>query len=153
MRLINAKSLQLEEFHEELAPPYAILSHTWGTKEVTYEDTFSASRFDSDELGSTKIKKSCAVALKDGFDYVWVDTCCIDKRSSAELSESINSMFRWYQKATVCYDFLSDVTTVEDVDFNIPNMPCELSRSRWFTRGWTLQELLAPKHVRFFSST
>jgi hypothetical protein len=153
MRLINAKSLELAEFHEELAPSYAILSHTWDAKEVTYEDTLSASWFDGNEARFAKIKDTCTRAAEDGYDYVWIDTCCIDKRSSAELSESINSMFRWYQKAAVCYAFLSDVTTIEDIDPRVLDAPCELSRSRWFTRGWTLQELLAPRHVRFFSST
>lgn len=68
-------------------------------------------------------------------------SCCIDKTSTAELSESINSMFRWYQKAKICYAYLEDVDDVS-----------ELGRSRWFTRGWTLQELIAPKDVSFYST-
>lgn len=89
--------------------------------------------------GWRKIKYCCEQAAKDNLEYSWVDTCCIDKSSSAELSESVNSMYAWYGKAVRCYVYLSDISTGT------------IAKARWFTRGWTLQELIAPKHVIFFS--
>ncbi|KAE8164757.1 hypothetical protein BDV40DRAFT_310450 [Aspergillus tamarii] len=117
--------------------PYAILSHTWGPNEVTLQNIKSPSVKHS--VGYKKIKKCCSMAHKMGYEYVWIDTCCIDKTSSAELSEAINSMFAWYQEADVCYAYLSDV----------PQVPFD--KSRWFTREWTLQELIAPQDVMFFA--
>jgi hypothetical protein len=99
-------------------------------------------------LGFIKIQDSAKLALSEKLDFIWVDTCCIDKTSSAELSEAINSMFRWYQKAEICYAFLSDV---DDSDPQAPPVDDVIIRSRWFTRGWTLQELIAPAVVRFYS--
>lgn len=87
------------------------------------------------------MKNTCHRALQDGFQYVWIDTCCIDKSSSAELSEAINSMFRWYQESKICYAFLSDVADGRTL----------FHESRWFSRGWTLQELIAPKRVVFLN--
>jgi hypothetical protein len=124
-------------------PDYAILSHTWGDQEVSLQDMHFGSSVEEKD-GYIKIKKCCSQALQDGFEYAWVDTCCIDKTSSAELTEAINSMFQWYQRATVCYAYLSDVPT----NASKP----QFAGSRWFTRGWTLQELIAPKHVFFYSS-
>ncbi|GKT50423.1 vegetative incompatibility protein HET-E-1 [Colletotrichum spaethianum] len=89
--------------------------------------------------GWVKIRQTCRIALERGHNYAWVDTCCIDKTSSAELSEAINSMFKWYANASACYAFLSDVGT---------NQP--FAESLWFTRGWTLQELVAPREILFF---
>jgi hypothetical protein len=94
-----------------------------------------------------KVLKSAKLASQDGYKYIWIDTCCIDKSSSAELSEAINSMFSWYQGSAVCYAFLSDYRHHGD-----QAQDCTLSKSRWFTRGWTLQELIAPSEVRFFDS-
>jgi hypothetical protein len=96
---------------------------------------------DTTKAGWRKIRLACQQAKDDGYGYVWCDTCCIDKSSSAELSESINSMFRWYQEAEVCYAFLDDVQDIE-----------ELAGARWFTRGWTLQELIAPKRLVFYNA-
>ncbi|KAN0107968.1 HET domain containing protein [Hyaloscypha variabilis] len=143
MRLLNTRTRKLEEFFEKDIPNYAILSHTWGKEEIIFKD------FDA-ELGprrsSAKIDGCCTHALTDRLDYVWIDTCCIDKSSSAELSEAINSMFAWYEKAEVCYVYLSDVQSVfvESAEFQ---------NSRWFTRGWTLQELLAPRSVMFYNAS
>jgi hypothetical protein len=95
--------------------------------------------------GYKKIEFTCKQAAKDGVEYVWVDTCCIDKSSSAELSESINSMYRWYQNSKYCYVYLSDV--------NKSDFQMEFPKSRWFTRGWTLQELIAPPEVSFFDKS
>jgi hypothetical protein len=127
-------------------PPYAILSHTWGTdeEEVSFKDLMDG-RGES-KPGYRKIRFCGRQAAKDGLGFFWVDTCCIDKSSSAELTEAVNSMFRWYQKSARCYVYLSDVDypTLWKIQFR---------RSRWFTRGWTLQELIAPPLVEFFSGS
>lgn len=149
MRLLNTKTLQVEAL-EEGSEKYAILSHTWGNDEVLYRDIQDPTRMEEirkrNGAGYRKIAQSCEKALSRGQDYIWIDTCCIDKSSSAELSEAINSMFRWYTNASACYAYLSDVflheVGVEVVD--------ALKKSRWFTRGWTLQELIAPNDVEFF---
>ncbi|KAG9231096.1 heterokaryon incompatibility protein-domain-containing protein, partial [Amylocarpus encephaloides] len=147
MRLINAKTYALEEFWDEHAEKYAILSHRWEDGEVSLQDIESPTALSViQKKGLGKIKWSCKQALKDGLQYVWVDTCCIDKKSSAELSEAINSMFRWYKASTVCYGFLSDV----DSSSSFRNMERQIRLSKWFTRGWTLQELIAPQDVVFY---
>jgi hypothetical protein len=146
MRLIDIKTLALKEFFGDQIPPYAILSHTWQEEEVSFQDwadQSSASR----KKGYKKIFDTCQLAKKHGHDYVWVDTNCIDKSSSSELTEAINSMFKWYQRAQVCYVYLSDVPSSEPGEFS----ECFHS-SRWFSRGWTLQELLAPQDVKFYSN-
>lgn len=145
MRLLDAETFEFHEFDPSSVPGYAILSHTWDRDEVTYEDV--AIRFGEQvqhKAGWKKIKYTCKEALEDQLRYVWVDTCCIDKRSSAELSEAINSMFAWYQQATVCYVYLADIRLPLSADN-------ALAQARWFTRGWTLQELLAPSALEFFS--
>lgn len=104
-----------------------------------------------DKTGYLKITASCKQAERDGWEYVWIDTCCIDKTSSAELSEAINSMFRWYQRAQICYAYMVDVDIHPSLpEVEDPNQLKSFRRSRWFTRGWTLQELLAPGNVIFF---
>ncbi|KAM5341746.1 hypothetical protein ACJ41O_014777 [Fusarium nematophilum] len=138
MRLLNTDSLAVEEFADDAVPRYAILSHAWEKGEVTFQDMEQARATSKD--GYRKVKKCCSLARSNGFDHVWIDTCCIDKTSSAELSEAINSMYRWYQEATICYGYLADVSS-----------PAELPSSRWFTRGWTLQELIAPSEMIFFN--
>jgi hypothetical protein len=164
MRLIDAVRLELCSFVDESQlPPYAILSHTWGGDEVTLEqfrDMHSRDGHGNATVkvghGLWKISKACQQALNDGLTYVWVDTCCIDKSSSAELSEAINSMFRWYQMAEVCYAYLDDVQIFLEPGVNGVLLSDErfsedeLARSRWFTRGWTLQELVAPNEVVFY---
>ncbi|KAE9371714.1 HET-domain-containing protein, partial [Stipitochalara longipes BDJ] len=148
MRLLDTKTLELREFFMSDVPPYAILSHTWSDDEVTFQEMSSPTR--SSKKGFDKIAKTCRLARWDGVDFAWVDTCCIDKSSSAELSEAINSMYQWYLNADYCYIYL------EDLDPNLPTnaRPEEwLPHCRWLTRGWTLQELLAPKiakNVKFF---
>ncbi len=99
--------------------------------------------------GYSKIRSCCAIAAQQGFEYVWIDTCCIDKTSSAELSEAINSMYRYYQEAQICYAYLADVRKINS---RYPDGGRKFRGSRWFTRGWTLQELLAPKQVIFYGS-
>jgi Heterokaryon incompatibility protein (HET) len=141
MRLLDVETFQLEEFHGDDVPPYAILSHTWETEEVLFSDL--SNPYFKHKQGWKKIAYTCSQAKLDGFQYAWIDTCCIDKTSSSELSEAINSMYRWYAKSAECYVYLSDVNT-DDGKLTF------LSSSRWFTRGWTLQELLAPELVRFY---
>ena len=101
-----------------------------------------------EQPGYAKIVQTCALAALDGLGYAWVDTCCIDKGSSAELSAAINSMYRWYHEAAVCYAFLSDV---EDDDVGGDTGAAAFASSAWFSRGWTLQELLAPAKVEFYN--
>lgn len=131
MRLINTTTYELKEFLDSEVPPYAILSHRWENEEVTFKEFNRCSSKDKAKEGYKKIKKACNQAAEDDLGYAWVDTCCIDKSSSAELTESINSMFRWYQKANVCYVYLSDVSG--------PDAKGDLEHSAWFKRGWTLQ--------------
>ncbi|KAN0067835.1 TPR-like protein [Elaphomyces granulatus] len=132
-------------------PHYAILSHTWraDTEEVSFKDMIDGTG--KRKTGYDKIRFCGEQAGRDGLEYFWIDTCCIDKSSSAELHEAINSMFRWYRDAAKCYVYLADVSL--DTDIKSSQLPWELSlrKSRWFTRGWTLQELVAPTIVEFFS--
>lgn len=121
------------------APPYAILSHRWVDDEPTYQDITNGTG--KNKEGYEKLLFCGRQAAKDGLEYFWVDTVCIDKQSSAELTSSLNSMFKWYRDSAKCYVYMSDVVSLE------PDFP----RSVWFTRGWTLQELIAPKIVEFFS--
>lgn len=148
MHLINVETFSLETFTSKSIPPYAILSHTWGTEkeEVSFSD-IRKEKFEKTGNGVEKLRGCCNQARVDGLRYAWIDTCCINKDSEAELSEAINSMFQWYRKATVCYVYLSDVTKGD----KHRDSKSKFSSSRWFQRGWTLQELLAPKDVRFYS--
>ncbi|KIW71217.1 hypothetical protein, variant [Phialophora macrospora] len=133
-------------------PPYAILSHTWedDKDEVHFDDLKHESW--KNKAGYKKIRFCAEQAKKDKLEYFWVDTCCINKANETKYSEAIRSMFRWYRDAVKCYVYLSDVS-VHDGDGNQIKRTWKTSfrRSRWFTRGWTLQELLAPESVEFFS--
>jgi hypothetical protein len=134
-------------------PAYAILSHTWlPGQEVTF-DEFKRG-LGRDKAGFDKIRFCAQQAQRDGLRYFWVDTCCINKADHVELQHAINSMFCWYQEAIRCYVLLTDVLNAEAATNRVPNVPAwegEFRRSRWFTRGWTLQELLAPRVVSFYS--
>ena len=175
MRLINVKALleregsmkkgeqvdrraKVLEFCDDEVTKYAILSHRWIGQEVEYDEILELAKVDEekrDEIrqcdGYRKILDSCKQARKDGYEWLWVDTCCIDKRSSAELSEAINSMYRWYENAQVCYAYLHDV-----VDSSFPFGHNFLRYANgwpeWFSRGWTLQEMIAPSYVQFFNT-
>jgi hypothetical protein len=157
MRLLHTTELRFEEFFDDKIPVYAILSHRWDADEVSYQDFLAGRK--KHTTGYAKIVACCSHAAgqtwterkyrPDLFDYegitraidwVWIDTCCINKESSAELSEAINSMYRWYADAHVCYVYLSDVL----IHRNLAETTSDLQKSKWFTRGWTLQELLAP---------
>ncbi|KIW13442.1 hypothetical protein PV08_08630 [Exophiala spinifera] len=179
MKLINTKTFALEDFFAETAPPYAILSHTWTSEELTYQDiTCDGGLSRNTKKGYAKLTQTCRLASQDGLEYAWIDTCCIDKSSSAELSESINSMYAWYGNSTTCYVYLEDlhpcdITSGTATDYgpgrdvegdsdsdsdsdshsNIHHAANSLQFCRWFRRGWTLQELLAPAQLTFYDSS
>ena len=143
--------VSLAEFSQNV-PEYAILSHRWEAEEVTFKDLTDGTS--KSKAGYGKIQFCRERSRYDGLQYFWVDTCCIDKSNSTELAEAINSMFRWYQKATKCYVYLSDVSIRKrKIGDNSTECTWESAfrASKWFTRGWTLQELLAPTSVEFFS--
>jgi hypothetical protein len=144
---LNTSTLSLHEFVGDNIPSYAILSHRWEGEEVTFQDLQSGRG--PEMAGYSKIRGCCAQAALHGFDYAWIDSCCIDKTSSSELSEAINSMFNWYRKAQVCYAYLRDVPAGGVGEDHLREGSL-FRRSEWFTRGWTLQELLAPRSVVFF---
>jgi hypothetical protein len=158
MRLLKRNSAGQLSLTKDLIgddiPKYAILSHTWGAEEVTFRDLIDG--IGKNKAGYDKIRFCAEQAASDDLQFFWVDTCCIDKSSSAELQEAINSMFRWYQNAAKCYVYLSDVLLRErkaNDQLSEHNWESAFRSSRWFTRGWTLQELLAPgpDSVEFFS--
>ncbi|KAF5363057.1 hypothetical protein D9758_012640 [Tetrapyrgos nigripes] len=167
MRLLNTKTLRLQEFLTDI-PRYAILSHTWENEEVTFQDiqnivnladTRNVQQLTYEDIrafllsaqlpvkkGYTKVVQACVRARNSAFDWIWIDSCCINKESSAELSEAINSMYQYYENAAVCYVYLFDVSG----KLHPKNPKSDFKRSKWFTRGWTLQELLAPAFISFF---
>ncbi len=166
MRLLNTQTGELKEFYAGAIPPYAILSHRWGEveEEVSYKQ-FRKGHVPPDLPGMIKIQKFCDLAAAR-FQWAWIDTCCIDKRSSAELSEAINSMYKWYERSEECYVHLADVEFSAQ-ELSLKNQPGKafwhtrvgwqsfkkkFSQSSWFERGWTLQELIAPKKVVFYDS-
>ncbi|KAI4941352.1 hypothetical protein J4E91_010797 [Alternaria rosae] len=156
MRLLqrnDAGDYILTEFIGDNIPHYAILSHTWGAddEEVTLEDLRNG--ISKSKAGYTKLQFCADRATRDNLRYFWVDTCCIDRSSSAELSEAVNSMFAWYRNAARCYVYLSDVATGSLTNAAPAQQDWHLAfqQSRWFTRGWTIQELVAPASVEFFS--
>jgi hypothetical protein len=157
MRLIDVETYELRELNPQTVD-YAILSHTWAEyQEVTFQDWQAylakheprASEVQS-RSGFNKIIEACGQSRKDGWKYLWADTICIDKSSSAELEKSINLMFSWYQSAAVCYVYLHD-TYEDNQRIKWTKDPSQVRTTpKWFTRGWTLQELLAPKTVLFY---
>ncbi|EUC33050.1 hypothetical protein COCCADRAFT_37078 [Bipolaris zeicola 26-R-13] len=197
MRLIDTRTLELGWFNDNEIPAYAILSHTWGSDEVSHQEyvwinrarklsasslpaslsqneqhaqtslmlalemmirgnsgALSGTMSESDlmkRVGYSKIINAAEQARGQGCNYLWVDTCCIDKTSSAELQEAINSMYRWYRDAEVCIVYLSDIAKNHG-DFRTASeiARCAFANSRWTQRGWTLQELIAPVVCRFY---
>ncbi|KAM7217313.1 Heterokaryon incompatibility protein (HET) domain containing protein [Rhypophila decipiens] len=138
-----------EDLPNNKIPPYAILSHTWGHGEILFRELMDG--ICKNKAGYAKIRFCGDQAWRDGLRFFWVDTCCIDKSNSVELQEAINSMFRWYRNASKCYTYLVDVSvSSSDADDKSIWEPA-FRASRWFTRGWTLQELIAPTSVEFFS--
>lgn len=186
MWLISTTEFRLESFIPPNIPEYVILSHTWGNEEVSFAE-FSDLERAGMKGGCAKIKMTCQLARDRGIQYAWVDTCCIDKSSSAELSESINSMYNWYRQSKVCFAYIddwspecdwADLASLEpndDKDSNAnlnpealvynpisasyiksnlrnSNVTSSPKPLRWFTRGWTLQELIAPTRMEFYDS-
>lgn len=158
MRLLHTTKLRFEEFFDAATPKYAILSHRWHKNEISHQEFKAAmmsqlptdviSKIDVYPASCAKIMQCRAIAAQQKISWVWIDTCCIDRESSSELSETINSMYRWYENADVCYAYLSDV--LRNVNLLPSEMPDNADlevfmSSEWFTRGWTLQELLAPR--------
>jgi hypothetical protein len=166
MRLLyfdRSKKLNWKVFNRNRLPPYAILSHTWGDEEFLFEDLvndtgkskagyekilFCGEQAERDRVHACDCEAECNCP-----QYFWVDTCCIDKWKLRELSIAINSMFEWYQNATKCYVFLPDVSApMSDAQLHQDMWEASFRSSRWFTRGWTLQELIAPRSIDFFSA-
>ncbi|KAI6028003.1 hypothetical protein BKA83DRAFT_4490519 [Pisolithus microcarpus] len=144
MYLLNVNTQQLEDIHEWR--PYAILSHAWRVGETHHFHDVGTESVRI-QPGYEKVEMCCELARQDGLDYVWIDTCCADANSSAARTETAMSAYTWFQQAQVCYTYLDDVDGSED-----PREGYSTFRhSRWFKRAWTLQELLAPKHVFFFA--
>jgi len=153
LKLDNDGRYSLESFQKDKIPQrYAILSHTWGQgddDEVTYKDIVDGTG--SNKPGFRKLEFCGKQAKHDDLHYFWVDTCCIDKSKQNELTTAINSMFLWYKNAERCYVYLSDVSVYTRDGSQHVNWESSFRNSRWFTRGWTLQELLAPSIVEFYS--
>lgn len=151
MWLLNTEHIELTYFQspEAVPGPYAILSHVWNTEEQSFQDILSLPILAEEkglhpqDLACSKIKRCCELSQSHGYQWVWIDTCCINKTSSAEMSEDINSMFHYYSVADVCYAYLDDV----------PHDEAEraFDHSAWHKRGWTLQELIAPSFLVFYS--
>ncbi|KAI9566978.1 hypothetical protein HD554DRAFT_2111690 [Boletus coccyginus] len=117
---------------------YAIFSHRWFSEgEPTYQDMMKGNRLGG--AGYEKLKQFCDTAQSARVTYAWSDTCCINKDSSAELDESIRSMFRWYRNSFICIAYLGNTDCLDNV-----------GDDEWFRRGWTLQELIAPKCIKFY---
>lgn len=158
IRLLNAKHFlstesykhpDEEERSHQQSSPYVIISHVWRKSEVVYKDIEQLKKLKASQSweksdSAAKIDGACKKVIeysKGKIVYLWLDTVCIDKQNPAELSSSINSMYQWYKKAEVCFAYLDDYPATE-----VP----EFTQSNWFTRGWTLQELVAPRNVIFF---
>jgi hypothetical protein len=157
IRLLQRKpdgEIVLRERTSDDVPAYAILSHTWEKEEVLFQDIQVGADMSKtvSKAGWRKIQFCAKRAAADGLEYFWVDTCCIDKKNAVELGAAINSMFRWYQNAARCYVYLSDVSKPDTRADDQRAWEEAFRKSRWFTRGWTLQELIAPRLVDFFSS-
>lgn len=152
MRLLTRDEngeLRLETVDDNV-PAYAILSHTWNedaAEEVTFADILN--RDGRGKAGYCKVEFCLEQAQRDGLRYCWIDTCCIDKSMGQELQASINSMFQWYSNAARCYVYMSDVSKSQEQQDHL--WKTSFQKSRWMARGWTLQELLAPASVEFFS--
>lgn len=161
MRLLRCEDLELHEFFDDEIPRYAILSHTWDRgQEVSFQDLQLVNKSKAEHgfpdvafghitsrSGYDKIVRCAKLARSHRLEWLWTDTCCIDKTSSAELSEAINSMGRWYHNSDICYAYLNDVAHLKTDKIKLPEK--QFDSSRWFTQGWTLQELLAPNYLLF----
>jgi Heterokaryon incompatibility protein (HET) len=148
MRLLDTDTAAIRWFSPNQIPDYAILSHTWrpnAEEEIVFQDMNKSLEELQQKPSYRKLRGFLNTAAEHGFKWAWLDTCCIDKSSSTDLSEAINSMYRYYQRAGICFAYLEDIPSGEMAHQNF-------TASRWWTRGWTLQELIAPKEVIFYSS-
>jgi len=145
MRLLNVNTLEFGEFGEDERPRYAIASHRWEKEEATFKEV--QRRLHTSKKGYKKIEAFAKYVSESvhSVEWLWIDTCCINKDSAAELSEAINLMFKWYRNAELCLAYLADVDTIDDTT--------RFKQSEWFKRGWTLQELLAPRTVVFLTKS
>jgi hypothetical protein len=153
MRLLSTHDLTFKEFFVHDRPEYTILSHTWGAEEATFKEMNKMKTGIKHRAGYEKILNCARVSKERGFQWTWIDTCCIDKRSSAELSEAINSKFAWYKKSAECLVYLADFESEDGTEIkDWSNKTLSQFRgSSWFKRGWTLQEMIAPIHLRFYN--
>ncbi|PMD31785.1 hypothetical protein L207DRAFT_519129 [Hyaloscypha variabilis F] len=151
MHLINARTLALEQFHASDVPRFAILSHALGLDagEVSFQDMSANMSGAMKKPGFRKIRRACKLAVLATLEYIYIDMCCIDMKSSAGVSEAVNSVFSRFQCATICYVYLADVPPEPDIE-KMLDIGSPFSRCRWFKRGWTLQQLIAPPVVHFF---
>ena len=155
MWLLNTVRAELSLFPGPAAVPggYAFLSHTWMGEEQSFQDVQALRKMCSQTGGnprdhvSEKIRRCCVLAEDYGHEWVWIDSCCIDKTSSTELSEAINSMFDWYVLSEICFAYLEDVPTGDDIH----SKRSAFRQARWHKRGWTLQALIAPTFLVFLS--
>ncbi|KAI8630979.1 HET-domain-containing protein [Xylariaceae sp. FL1651] len=150
MRLLNTKSLRLQSFMPGQVPEYVILSHLWGEEEITFEDFTKQGTINPDvsvaeRQSFRKVDGACKLAAQDGYNWIWIDTCCIDKSSSAELQEVMNTMWKYYERSNICYVYMADIPDAQ------AGWTEAFQTSKWFTRGWTLQELIAPTSVEFYA--
>jgi len=159
MRLLNIYTFEFAEFEGDRLPPYRITSHRWTDDEATFKDVLKKKNPNS--KGYMKIEGFCQFIREDeerlrkyvtrelgSCKWIWIDAACVDKRSSAEVSESINSMFGWYARAVECFAYLADVPSLSAGRDTVMS---KFRRSEWFKRGWTLQELLVPRVVVFLN--
>ncbi|KAI0131970.1 heterokaryon incompatibility protein-domain-containing protein [Xylariales sp. AK1849] len=158
MHLINTENYEIVYHINCPKGEYAILSHTWEDEEVTFQD-FKDLASARKKKGFVKIQRTVRIARSRGLKWAWVDTCCIDKSSSAELSEAINSMYQWYTDSAICFAYLSDLPTEKQIIIQHPHeddnaitglLRNSFATCRWWTRGWTLQELIAPRNLDFY---
>ncbi|KAH7085888.1 kinesin light chain [Paraphoma chrysanthemicola] len=154
MRLLHFNALGrpvLTDFRGKTLPQYAILSHRWSNSEISFEE-ISNGTYEEKEEAYHKLRFCAEQAARDELQYFWIDTCCINMWDRDERSKSINSMFQWYKNASQCYVFLSDVSvSTKTRPIQRSDWEASFRQSNWFTRGWTLQELIAPVSVKFFS--
>jgi hypothetical protein len=151
MRLLNTRSFELRSFGPRELPDYVILSHRWRLEEVTLKDITGCPVSDVENsarqlMGFSKVEGACKLAADDGYDWIWIDSYCIDKESSADVDKSINSMWTYYTRSNICYVYMADIPDCE------AGWGIRFQKSEWFTRGWTLQELIAPVYVEFYAA-
>lgn len=148
--LIETSHIQREAIRENVT--YAMLSHCWDYEDGEVSSLDMTWGTHKQKQGYAKLESACRLAASHGYKYIWIDTCCLNREDPGEMSEAINAMFDWYKNASVCYVYLADVEAVLS-PHNYHTFTDALSRARWFTRGWTLLELVAPDNVQFVNRT